>query len=165
MPDYPAEAKSRFEMWWCFGWPYDTSVAMARLVFAGTFDRHPNLKIITHHCGGMIPFYDGRVGPGLAVLGARTSDEDYSGILPSLKRPHLDYFHDFYADTAMFGGVHGIKCGLEFFGSDRVVFATDAPLGPIRPTIAAIERLELSEADRRKVFAGNAAKLMKMDFT
>jgi predicted TIM-barrel fold metal-dependent hydrolase len=164
MPDYPAEKKSRFEMWWCFGWPYDTSVAMARLVFAGIFDRHPQLKIITHHCGGMIPFFDGRVGPGLAVLGARTSDEDYSQILPSLKRPHLDYFHDFYADTAMFGGVHGIRCGLEFFGADRVVFATDAPLGPIRPTIAAIERLELSEADRRKLFAGNAAKLLKMDF-
>jgi aminocarboxymuconate-semialdehyde decarboxylase len=162
MPDYPAEAKSRFEMWWCFGWPYDTSVAMARLVFAGTFDRHPNLKIITHHCGGMIPFYDGRVGPGLAVLGARTSDEDYSQILPSLKRPHLDYFHDFYADTAMFGGVHGIRCGLEFFGADHLVFATDAPLGPIRPTIAAIERLGLSEADQGKLFCENAERLLKM---
>jgi len=164
MPDYPTEEKSRFEMWWCFGWPYDTSVTMARLVFAGIFDRHPQLKIITHHCGGMIPFYDGRVGPGLAVLGARTSDEDYSGILPSLKRPHLDYFHDFYGDTAMFGGVHGVKCGLEFFGPGHVVFATDAPLGPIRPTIAAIERLDLNETDRRKIFADNAAKLMKMEW-
>jgi aminocarboxymuconate-semialdehyde decarboxylase len=164
MPDYPAEAKSRFEMWWCFGWPYDTSVAMARLVFAGTFDRHPRLKIITHHCGGMIPFYDGRVGPGLAVLGARTSDEDYAAILPSLKRPHLDYFHDFYADTAMFGGVHGIKCGFEFFGPDRVVFATDAPLGPIRPTIASIEQLDLTAAGRRKLFAGNAGTLLNMTF-
>src|SRR3712207_2608497 len=88
--DYASEAKSRFEMWWCFGWPYETSVAMARLVFSGLFDRHPDLKIITHHCGGMVPFYDGRVGPGMAVLGSRTSDEDYSGILPGLKRPHLD---------------------------------------------------------------------------
>src|SRR5499427_9119109 len=47
--DYESEAKSRYEMWWCFGWPYDTSVAMARLVFSGLFDRHPELKIITHH--------------------------------------------------------------------------------------------------------------------
>ena len=112
MPDYAAEQKSRFEMWWCFGWPYDTSVAMVRLVFCGLFDRYPNLKIVTHHLGGMIPFYDGRIGPGLDVLGARTSDEDYSRILPSLKRPHLDYFRDFYADTAMFGGgVHALRCG------------------------------------------------------
>src|SRR5216683_308705 len=35
MPDYAVEQKSRFEMWWCFGWPYDTSVAMVRMVFAG----------------------------------------------------------------------------------------------------------------------------------
>src|SRR5947199_7602597 len=96
MPDYAAEKKSRFEMWWCFGWPYDTSVAMVRMVFCGLFDRYPGLKIVTHHLGGMIPYYDGRVGPGLDVLGNRTSDEDYSKILPSLKRPHLDYMRDFY---------------------------------------------------------------------
>ena len=70
MPDYASEAKSRFEMWWCFGWPYETSAAMARLVFSGLFDRHPDLKIITHHGGGMVPFYDGRIGPGMAVRAA-----------------------------------------------------------------------------------------------
>ena len=64
----------------------------------------------------------------------------------------------------MFGGVHGIKCGFEFFGPDRVVFATDAPLGPIRPTIAAIDRLGLDAADRRKLFAGNAERLLNMTF-
>jgi uncharacterized protein len=57
MPDYPAEKKSRFEMWWCFHWPYETSVAMVRMVFWGLFDRYPKLKIITHHLGGMIPYW------------------------------------------------------------------------------------------------------------
>jgi len=162
MPDYPAEQKSRFEMWWCFGWPYDTSVAMTRLVFSGLFDRHPGIKIVTHHLGGMIPYYDGRVGPGLDVLGARTSDEDYSQILPSLKRPHLDYFHDFYGDTALFGGRHGLACGLDFFGPDHVVFATDTPLGPIRPIIDAVDRLGLAAPERDKIMVGNAEKLLKM---
>jgi len=165
MTDYPAEAKSRFEMWWCFGWPYDTSVAMSRLVFSGLFDRHPGIKIVTHHCGGMIPFFDGRVGAGLDVLGSRTSDEDYSNILPSLKRPHLDYFHDFYADTAMFGGKYGIACGFEFFGADRIVFATDTPLGPIAPTLEVIDRLALDPREQRKVFSGNAEKLLNMTFS
>src|SRR4249920_2626229 len=54
MPDYPSEKKSRFEMWWCFHWPYETSVAMLRMVFSGLLDRYPKLKIITHHLGGMI---------------------------------------------------------------------------------------------------------------
>jgi uncharacterized protein len=164
MTDYPAEPKSRYEMWWCFGWPYDTSVAMARLVFSGLFDRHPGIKIITHHLGGMVPYFDGRVGAGLDVLGSRTSDEDYSKVLPSLKRPHLDYFREFYGDTALFGGKHGLSCGLDFFGPDRVVFATDTPLGPIRPTIEAVDRLALAPDERDKIMVGNAARLMNMKF-
>jgi aminocarboxymuconate-semialdehyde decarboxylase len=163
MTDYPAEPKSRFEMWWCFGWPYDTSVAMVRMVFNGLLDRYPKLKIITHHLGGMIPFYDGRIGPGLQVLGSRTSDEDYSKVLPSLKRPHLDYMHDFYGDTALFGGgIQAVRCGLEFFGADHVVFATDTPLGPIAPTIDTIKRLDIADSDRRKILAGNAERLLKL---
>jgi aminocarboxymuconate-semialdehyde decarboxylase len=166
MTDYVAEKKSRYEMWWCFGWPYETSVAMVRMVFNGLLDRYPKLGIITHHLGGMIPYYDGRIGPGLQVLGSRTLDEDYSKVLSSLKRPHLDYLHDFYGDTALFGGgIHAVRCGLEFFGADHVVFATDTPLGPIAPTIDAIKRLEISEADRRKIFAGNAERLTKMKLT
>ena len=62
--DYATEPKCRLEMWWVFGWPYETSVAMARIVFAGYFDRFPDLKIITHHMGGMIPYFAGRIGPG-----------------------------------------------------------------------------------------------------
>ncbi len=165
MTDYPAEKKSRFELWWCFGWPYDTSVAMVRMVFCGLLDRYPKLKIITHHLGGMIPYYDGRVGPGLQVLGARTTDESYSKILPSLKRPHMDYLHDFYGDTAMFGGsAAATRCGLEFFGADRVVFATDTPFGPIAPTIKTVQQLALPPAEQHKLFCGNAEKLLNMKF-
>jgi predicted TIM-barrel fold metal-dependent hydrolase len=162
MTDYAGEPKSRFEMWWCFGWPYDTSVAMSRLVFSGLFDRHPRIKIITHHCGGMIPYFDGRIGAGMEVLGSRTSDEDYSKVLPSLQRPHLDYFREFYADTAMFGGRYGLPCGLEFFGADRVVFATDAPLGPIAKTVKVIDDLDLDKVARAKIMDGNAVRLLKL---
>lgn len=162
MADYASEAKSRFEMWWCFGWPYETSVAMARLVFSGLFDRHPVLKIITHHGGGMIPTFDGRVGPGMAVLGSRTTDEDLSGILPALRRPHLDYFRDFYADTAMFGSGTGLPASLAFFGAEHLVFSTDAPLGPIAETLKALEGLDLTPAQRHAVMQGNAERLLRL---
>ena len=162
MPDYASEDKSRYEMWWCFGWPYDTSVAMTRLVFDGLFDRHPDIKIITHHCGGMIPFFDGRVGPGLEVLGSRTSDEDYSQVLSSLKKPHMEYFKLFYGDTAMFGATLGVKCGLEFFGASQIVFATDAPLGPIKKTFDGINGMDLDAATKQAIFYGNAAKLLRL---
>lgn len=162
MSDYASEPKSRFEMWWCFGWPYETSVAMARIVFSGLLDRYPDLNIITHHCGGMIPYFDGRVGPGLDVLGSRTLDEDYSQVLPSLKRPHLEYFRRFYGDTAMFGASNGLHSGLKFFGADHVVFSTDSPFAPIRETIAALDDLDLSKEDREKIVSGNARRLLKL---
>ncbi len=161
-PDYRSEDHSKYEIWWCFGWPYETSAAMARMVFSGLFDRHPDLKIITHHGGGMIPFFSGRVGPGWEVLGSRTSGTDYSGVLKSLKRPHLDYFKGFYADTAHFGGVEGPRCSLDFFGPDHLIFATDAPLAPIPESLAAVERLDLTAAERDKVMFGNAERLLKL---
>ncbi len=163
MPDYKSEERSRYEMWWCFGWPYETSVAMSRLVFSGLFDRHPGLKIITHHMGGMIPFFDGRVGPGLDVLGQRTTDEDHSQVLAQLERPHLEYFKMFYGDTAMFGSNLGIRCGLEFFGVEHALFSTDCPFAPIRETIASIDALGLDAADRDKLFGGNARRLLRLD--
>lgn len=165
MSDYASEERSRFEMWWCFGWPYETSVAMCRLVFDGIFDRYPALKVITHHLGGMIPYFDGRVGPGLEVLGARTSDEDYSQILPGLRRPHLDYLRNFYADTGLFGGHHGLRCGLEFFGSDHVVFASDAPFGPIGDTRDRLLDLKLPQKDYEDITFRNAERLLGMTFS
>jgi aminocarboxymuconate-semialdehyde decarboxylase len=169
MPDYAAESRSRFEMWWCFGWPYETTVAMCRLVFDGIYDRHPKLKIITHHLGGgMIPFFDGRIGPGMEVLGQRTIEEDHTKVLSSLKRPHLDYFKEFYADTAMFGGKYGLPCGIDFFGADKVVFASDAPLAPIPVHVKVLDQvladLKLGLDVRRKMMAGNAERLLNMTF-
>jgi uncharacterized protein len=156
-------AEVALRMWWCFGWPYETTIAMCRLVFDGLFDRHPGIKIVTHHLGGgMIPFFDGRIGPGMAVLGQRTVDEDYSKVLSSLKRPHLEYFKEFYGDTAMFGGTNGLQCGLDFFGADKVVFATDHPLATIPVHIKALDGMNLDAATRNKIMLSNAERLLKM---
>jgi predicted TIM-barrel fold metal-dependent hydrolase len=166
--DYPTEGQSQFEIWWTFGWPYDTSVAMARIVFAGYFDRWPNLKIITHHMGAMAPYFAGRVGPGWDQLGARTSAPDGAEALSRLKRRPLDYFHMFYADTALFGAYDATVCGLAFFGSDHVVFASDAPFDPeggpmyIRETLAIVDRLAISEAQRAQIYSENAIRLLKL---
>jgi len=62
----------------------------------------------------------------------------------------------------MFGGKYGLPCGLEFFGSDHVVFATDAPLGPIARTLEVMDALGLDAATRGKIMVGNAERLMNM---
>jgi predicted TIM-barrel fold metal-dependent hydrolase len=168
-PDFQAEPRSLYEIWWTFGWPYETSAAMARIVFAGLFDRWPGLKIVTHHMGAMAPYFEGRVGPGWDQLGVRTSDVDYSAVLKTLRRRPLDYFRMFYADTALFGAYDATVCGLRFFGPERVLFASDAPFDPergpmyIRETIAIIERLPTTPAEREQIFWRNAARLLKLD--
>jgi aminocarboxymuconate-semialdehyde decarboxylase len=170
-PDYMDEKKSLYEIWWTFGWPYETSVAMSRLVFSKTLDKYPNLKIIVHHMGAMVPYHEGRVGPGWDQLGKRTSDEDYFALLKSLKKRPLDYFkQDFKADTAVFGSRAATICGLEFYGADNVVFASDCPFDPeggtqyIRETIKIIDGLDVSKSDREKIYFRNIEKLTGKTF-
>jgi predicted TIM-barrel fold metal-dependent hydrolase len=165
-PDYLTEKKSKYEIWWTFGWPYETSAAMSRLVFSGIFDKLPNIKIIIHHLGAMIPYFEGRVGPGWDQLGTRTEDEDYESLLKSMKKRPIDYFKMFYADTALFGSRAGTVCGLEFFGVDRCMFASDCPFDPeggpmyIRETIKVLDSLEVSTAEREKLYLSNAKKII-----
>ena len=75
-PDYIAKDRSLYEIWWTFGWSYETATAMARLVFAKIIDDFPNLKIITHHFGGIVPMLEGRLGARQrrAWLRARADD-------------------------------------------------------------------------------------------
>jgi len=166
-PDYQAEQESLYEIWWTFGWPYESSAAQARIVFSKMLDEMPDLKFIIHHAGGMVPFFEGRVGPGWDQLGARTSNVDYRQLLKQLKLPHLEYFKKFfYADTATFGSKSALVCALDFYGIDHVLFASDAPFDPeggpmyIRETLRAIDSLDISKEDREKLYYKNACKLL-----
>jgi len=166
--DYLTEQKSLYEIWWTLGWPYETACAMARMTFSGLLERLPNLKVVTHHLGGMVPYFEGRVGYGWDQLGTRTSDVDYKAMMKSIltKRP-IDYLRMFYGDTALFGARAGTVCGLDFFGIDHVLFASDTPFEPtpglfIRETIKVLDSLDLSAGDREKIYRGNAERLLKL---
>lgn len=164
-PDYLSESRSLYEIWWTFGWPYETSVALARLVFSKVLDELPGLELIAHHAGGMVSFFEGRVGPGWDQLGKRTSHTDYTLLLKELRRRPIDYFRGFYVDTATFGSRAALRCALDFFGVEKMLFASDAPYDPergpmyIRETIRAIDSLDLCDADKRKVYSENALRL------
>jgi aminocarboxymuconate-semialdehyde decarboxylase len=165
-PDYLSEKKSKYEIWWTFGWSYETAAAMARLVFSKLMDKYPGLKIITHHFGGIVPMLEGRIGPGWDQLGARTSDEDLHALLGQLKKRPLDYFkHDFYADTAVFGGVPATHCGLDFYDLDKIVFASDCPFDPekgtmyARETLRILEGIDMPKADKDKIWHGNLERI------
>src|SRR5712672_1738324 len=108
MADYRTETKSKYEICSVIGWPFETGAALARLVFSGIMDRYPDLKVITHHLGGIIPYFEGRVAHSWDQLGVRTSDEDYASLLKRLKKRPFDYFKGFYGDTALAGDLRNL---------------------------------------------------------
>jgi predicted TIM-barrel fold metal-dependent hydrolase len=164
--DYPTDDASCFDTWRIVGWLYDSVAAMMRLVFSGVFDRHPDIKIVTHHLGGFVPFASERMREGYDKLlkAAQVRNEP----VPLTRHPH-DYFRMFYADTITIGSVPALRCGLDFFGVDRVMFATDMPFDTqggrkyVEVALAAMEQIDLTSADKQEIFETNARRLFRMN--
>ena len=164
--DYLTEDYSKYEIWWSLGWPYETSAAMARLVFSGILEKLPELKIITHHVGGFVPMMQGRLGSGMQIMGSRTPGDKKDLAEYNLKKPPLYYFKKFYADTASFGSEIAIEAGLKFFSVHNLIFATDSPFdfqggaSHIDSSIKAIDSLGLAKSDMEKIYSGNIRRIV-----
>ncbi len=170
MTDYATETRSQYEIWWTFGWPYETSVAMARLVFAGVFEKHPGIKIIIHHLGAMAPYFEGRIGPGWDQLGARTSDVDFSDVRAAVDANARSTTSACSTATRPSSAPTTPRSAVcEFFGVDHVLFASDAPFDPeqgpmyIRETIGILDRLPISNDERERIYWRNAVELLKLE--
>lgn len=161
-PGYPTEA-SDFLLWQVFGWVFDTTITVSRLVFARIFDRHPRLKLIVHHGGALIPHFSGRIEmmPFFTKL-----DATLRQALDHLSKPPIEYFKMLYVDTAMFGCRHGVRSVVEFFGAERVLFGTDTPFdtrGGGHSIPATISDVETAVSDRTwqcEIFQGNACRVL-----
>ena len=140
-----------------FGWPFDTTQAVWRLIFGGVLDRFPSLKIVMHHLGAMFPYFIGRV------------ETTFNRLKDKLPRHISEYYGNLYGDTALSGGhPSAYVCGHAFFGSDRMVFGTDYPYGPeggerfIRENLKGVTSMNLPPEDMDKILGGNAKKLLRI---
>lgn len=164
--DYAAEQASQDEVWFSFGWPYETTACMTRLIYSGLFDELPALKIISHHMGGMIPYFPAKIKLGFRQIFFGTVDRNPVAEERRLARPPLDYYKMLYADTALGGEEVPTRCGHAFFGTSKCLFATDAPFDPergralIRDTIRGVRALGLPKDETDAILAGNACKLL-----
>jgi len=162
VPDYADEPHSKFTLFTAFGWPYETTLAMARLVFSGVLEKHPSLKFITHHCGAMIPFFSKR------VLLVREGPEPGKGT--PLTGPPLEYFKKFYGDTVLGGSTPALMCGHAFFGADHLLFGSDYPYpgGPehgdvaLGEVIRSVEMMDIPEQEKTGIFSKNARRVLQM---
>ncbi len=163
-PEYPTEKSSKYRTDLVFGWLHETTIAMARLVFGGIFEKYPNLKIITHHAGAMIPNTDYRIMNSYDRAELRERDNSKQ----NLTRTPVESLKMFYCDTALNGNTPGLMAAHAFFGIDHMLFGTDAPMDfqlgdeSIRMTIKAVENMDITEEEKKKIYEGNARRLMRL---
>ena len=162
--EYPSEDMSKYMIASVFGWPYETTAAMSRIVFSGILEKFPNLKVVTHHCGGMVPYYAQRI-----VQHYGQAEKRGALHIRKLSKTPLDYYKMFYADTAIHGNTPALMLACDFFGADRILFGADMPLGDYyfgfrsyRQTINAIKAMDISEEQKQMILAGNASKLLRL---
>lgn len=155
---YPlADDKDGMDIMGLFGWPFDSTLAVWRLIFRGIFDRFPSLKVVMHHMGAMFPFFIGRVELGMGR------------VKNSLKKDVSEYWNNIYADTAISGGYSAAySCGYAFFGPDRLMYGTDYPFGPesgekfVRTILAGTRSINAPADHLAKIMGGNAKRLLKI---
>jgi predicted TIM-barrel fold metal-dependent hydrolase len=162
--DYRSEKRSKYMIFHVFGWPYETAAAVTRLVFSGILEKYRNLKIITHHAGGMIPFLEER------IIGAYDHAEMLRGAKykASLRESPITYFKKVFYDTAIYGNTGGLMCTYAFCGPQQMLFGTDFPYDSqfgeryTRQTVNAINRMDIADAERAMIFEGNSKKLLRL---
>ena len=161
--DYPTETESKYGLYFKFGWPYETTVCISRLIFSGIVERYPNLRFITHHAGGIVPHLSGRIGLRQESPGQRKGLGVDDRFTPEYT---IGLYRRFYGDS-VFSGAHGpLECAIAFYGLDHILFGTDMPFGAeagelfVRETIADVETLPADH--QRAIFQDNARRLLRL---
>jgi aminocarboxymuconate-semialdehyde decarboxylase len=134
-----------------YGWPFNTTIAMSYLVYGGVFDRFPTLKVITHHAGAMVPFFENRGG-----------GEAFGGGDVQLEKPLNDYYRMFYVDTAIQGSHGAMAASFNFYGGDQMLFGTDYPYAKnlVPQTIDSVAAMHAPPSVKEQLFSGNIQRLI-----
>jgi len=142
-----------------FGWAFDSTVAMTRLVYGHVLERFPEINFVVADVGGVLAFFAQRA---INIYSGRTEEirQRYG-----LKENPLDSFRRFYVDTADHPA-STLRCVKDFFGAERMVLGTNYPYGPeegcllVKNSLKAIDGLELAATEKEKILGGNAARIL-----
>ena len=142
-----------------FGWAYDSTVAMTRLVYGRVLERFPEINWVVADVGGVLAFFAQRA---INIYTGRTDEIRHKY---GLRENPLDSFRRFYVDTADHPA-STLRCVKDFFTPERMVLGTNYPYGPeegcvlLRNSLKAIDGLELAAPDKEKILGSNAAKIL-----
>jgi len=136
------------------GFPLDTTLAAAQLIFTGVLDRFPQLRICLGQAGGFFPYIIGRLDAGYH---ARPECRR------NIKRPPSAYLKHFYYDTIIHSA-HSSAFLIDTVGADRVMFGTDFPfdMNATSPVAEIEAQRSLTEQNRARIFNGTAAEFLRL---
>lgn len=149
------EAMQQYWLMPLVGFPLDTTLAAASLVFSGVVDRFPRIKWALGHLGGAIPYLVERLDRGFHA---------FKECRAHIDRPPSEYLREFYYDSVNFD-VRALQLAIDFAGADHILAGSDYPhqIGSLRRMLDSIASLNLSESDRDAILGGNAARLLLRD--
>lgn len=134
------------------GNPLETTIALSHLIFEGTFDRFPGLRICGAHAGGFMPSYNGRFDRGCLAFPANCNS--------TLKRRPSEYLKQCYFDSMVFSA-EGLRHLVAEYGADHIVMGTDYPFPW---TTTAVDHIlsvtQLSDDERVAILGGNLTRLL-----
>jgi aminocarboxymuconate-semialdehyde decarboxylase len=142
-----------------FGWAFDSTVAMTRLVYGRVLERFPEINFVVADVGGVLAFFAQRA---INIYAGRT-EEIHRRF--GLRENPLDSFRRFYVDTADHPA-STLRCVKDFFGVGRMVLGTNYPYGPqdgrllVKNSLAAIDGLDLDDGEKAQILGGNAAAIL-----
>jgi len=144
------------------GWPTETSVAVARLIFSGTLRRHPRLKLVLAHGGGTLPYLLGR----LDLAYSAPYHEANPACHAHIARPPSHYLRQLYFDSAVLNP-KTLGFLIDEMGPDRVLFGSDFPyeIGDSDGAIAVASLQSAPAHTREAVLSGNARRLLDRKLT
>ena len=153
-PTNPVNVDAMNEYWLMplVGFLFDTTLAAANLVFAGIPERFPRIPWVLGHLGGAIPYLAERLDRGFHAFKENRVN---------IKRPPSEYLKTWYFDTVNFDPA-ALEHAVRFAGADHILAGSDYPhmIGSPERMKAAINAMNVSEAERAAIFGGNAARLL-----
>jgi aminocarboxymuconate-semialdehyde decarboxylase len=134
------------------GNPLETTVFLSRLIFDGTFDKFPNLKVCGAHGGGYLPSYLGRTEVACQRQGQNCI----------IKKKPSDYLRSNILADAMVFSEEGVRHLVAEMGAAQVVFGTDTPFNWPVSVDPIVNNKFLNNADKEAVLGGNLTKLLRI---
>lgn len=156
-PTSPVGVEAMKEFWLMplVGFPLDTTLAAAGLVFSGVAARYPRIRWVLGHLGGAIPYLVERLDRGFHAFAECRANID---------RPPSEYLKEFYYDSVNFDP-RALRLAIEFAGAHHILAGSDFPhqIGSIGKMFHSIDALEVSNDDKAAILGGNAATLLALD--